>query len=257
MPEERIVELPTGAIRLLMGGSGPPLVLLHHDIEGASWGELHDCLAREFTLFAPDMPGWGGSERLEWARHPRDLASVMLALGRKLGFGPCVLAGLGFGGWVAAEMAAFAPNELRGLVLIGAAGMKPDTEHVLDQVMMDHRDYVSAGFSEQATFVKTYGEKISPEQRARWEASREVIARISWKPYMYSYELPETLKNVSTPTRIVWGELDRVVPIRCAVLYNEVLPHAQIEIVPGGGHFLDLEHPERVASMIVQFSKEH
>jgi pimeloyl-ACP methyl ester carboxylesterase len=256
MFEETTVELPTGAIRLLSGGSGPPLMLLHHDIDGAVWGEFHDRLAETFRVLAPDMPGWGRSTRLEWARHPRDLAAVMLALGRMLAVRPYVLVGLGFGGWVAAEMASFAPDDLRRLVLVGAAGMKPDTTDILDQVMMDYRDYVGAGFAEPSAFVQTYGEKISPEQRARWETSREVIARISWKPYMYSYELPETLKAMQTPATIIWGTRDGVVPARCAALYAEVLPNAATELVTGGGHFLDLEHPAQLASMIANACKE-
>ena len=256
MPEETIVELPTGTIRLLSGGSGPPLMLLHHDIDGAVWGEFHELLAGRFHVFAPDLPGWGGSTRLEWARHPRDLAAVILALGRALELRPYVLAGLGFGGWVAAEMASFAPDDLRRLILIGAAGLKPDTTHILDQVMMDYRDYVGAGFAESSTFVRTYGETISPEQRARWETSREVIARISWKPYMYSYELPETLKAVHTPAAIIWGTHDSVVPPRCAALYAEALPNATTELVTGGGHFLDLEHPGQLASMIAKACEE-
>ncbi|MFN0147809.1 MAG: alpha/beta fold hydrolase [Dehalococcoidia bacterium] len=256
MVDESTVELPTGAIRLLSGGSGPPLVLLHSDVEGARWGEFHDQLAGTFRVFAPDMPGWGGSARLEWARHPRDLAAVMLALGRTLAQRPYVLAGLGFGGWVAAEMASFAPDDLRRLVLVGAAGLKPDTSHVLDQVMMDYRDYVGAGFADPATFTRIYGEAISAEQRARWEISREVVARISWKPYMYSYELPETLRAMSAPATIIWGTKDAVVPVRCAALYAEAIPGADIELVAGGGHLLDLEEPVRLAALIAAACKE-
>ena len=256
MSEETSVELPTGVIRLLMGGSGPPLMLLHNDIEGATWGEFHDRLADRFRVLAPDMPGWGGSARLDWARHPRDLASVMLAVGRALAVRPYVLAGLGFGGWVAAEMASFAPDDVSHLVLVAAAGLKPDTTHILDQVMMDYRDYVGAGFADPSAFTRLYGESISPEQRARWETSREVIARISWKPYMYSYELPETLRAVHTPATIIWGTADNVVPPRCAALYAEALPNATTELVTGGGHFLDLEHPGQLASMIAKACEE-
>ena len=256
MVEESLVQLPTGAVRLVSGGSGPPLVLLHHDFEPTTWGEFHDQLAADFRVIAPDMPGWGGSARLDWARHPRDLAAVLLGLGRALNIRPYALVGLGFGGWVAAEMASFAPGDIRNLALVGAAGMKPDTSHVLDQVMMDHRDYVRAGFADAETFTRMYGEKISPEQRARWEASREIIARICWKPYMYSYELPEMLRAMQVRTALVWGTADAVVPPRCATLYAEVLPNARIELVTGGGHFLELERPAELAAIIARCFKE-
>jgi pimeloyl-ACP methyl ester carboxylesterase len=256
VPEEMSIELPTGMVRVLRGGQGPPLMLLHQDIEGATWQAFHEELAGAFSVIAPDMPGWGGSARLEWARHPRDLAAVVLALGRRLEVRPYTLVGLGFGGWVAAEMASFAPDDLRRLVLVGAAGLKPEGSHILDQVMMDHTDYVRAGFADPASFTRIYGEKVTAEQRARWELGRELIARVSWKPYMYSYELPETLRTMTAPATIIWGAQDAVVPPECGALYASVIPNATSRLIPGGGHFLDLEHPAELASIIASACKE-
>jgi pimeloyl-ACP methyl ester carboxylesterase len=246
----RTVELATGPVRVFAAGAGPALLLLHHDFEAPGWGAFHEELQRRFTLYAPEMPGFGESARLDWARHPRDVAAVLLALARRLGLSDYVLAGLGFGGWVAAEMAAFAPTGIRHLVLVGAAGMKPDTSDILDQILMDHRDYVRAGFADPANFDRLYGPQRGPEQKARWEAARETIARITWKPYMYSYELPEILREMPVPTTVVWGTHDAVVPVRCASLYASTIPNAHVRLIEGGGHFLDLEQPAELAAII-------
>jgi pimeloyl-ACP methyl ester carboxylesterase len=249
--EERTVELATGPVRLVTGGSGPPLLVLHHDFEAPGWGDFHEELAGAFTVFAPEMPGFGQSARLEWARHPRDFAGVMLALVRRLGLEDYTLAGLGFGGWVAAEMAAFAPCGMRQLVLVGAAGIKPDTSDILDQILMDHREYVRAGFADASRYEQLFGGR-SPEQKTRWEAARETVARVSWRPYMYSYELPELLREMPVPTTLAWGTRDGVVPPRCASLYAAVLPNARIELLDGAGHFLDLERPAELAAIITK-----
>ncbi|OAI40720.1 hypothetical protein AYO38_05265 [bacterium SCGC AG-212-C10] len=249
--ERTTVELAFGPISVATGGAGRPLLLLHHDYDVSGWGDLHETLATKFRVVAPDMPGWGESPRMDWARHPRDLAGAILALVRKLDLHDYVLAGLGFGGWVAAEMAAFAPRYIDHLTLIGAAGMKPDTSDVLDQILMAHADYVRAGFADEANFDRLFGDRMG-EMRPRWEATRETVARVSWKPYMYSYELPELLREAHVPTTLIWGTADRVIPPRCASLYASVLPNATVRLIQGGGHFLDLEHPAELAAIIAE-----
>lgn len=249
-PEHLTLELSTATLHALAGGSGTPLLLLHHDVGPFGWTPFHAELARHFRVVAPDFPGFGGSPRADWMRHPRDLAATMLAAARKLGFDRYVLAGLGYGGWVAAEMASFAPGPISAMILAAPAGIRPDESFILDQVMMDYRDYVRAGFSSDAAYEKYVPNPPSKEQRESWDASREVIARICWKPYMYSYELPVTLGDVHVPSTIVWGRDDRVIPPECARLYADALPHASVQLI-SGGHFLDLEQPDALAEIIV------
>jgi len=193
--ELQALELATGTVTYMEGGAGPDMLLLHHDIGSTGWGELHDALAKDFHLVAMNMPGYGGSTRLEWARHPRDLAGVVLAATRKLGLREPHLVGLGFGGWVAAEMASFAANDFARLSLIAPAGLKPERSHVLDQVMMDYPDYVAAGFSGPEVSERWFPPEERRSFKERFDENREVIARIAWKPYMYSYELPELVRE--------------------------------------------------------------
>ena len=244
------IELASGAVHLQTGGSGPGLLLLHHDVGPTGWGAFHDELARHFTVFAPDMPGFGDSPRADWARHPRDLAAMMLALARRAGLKDYTLVGLGFGGWVAAEMAAFAWPEVAAMVLSAPAGMRPQSAFILDQIMEDPIAYLRAGFSSTEAFDTHVPDAKDKDLRARLEQSRETIARVSWKPYMYSYELPETLKEAHVPTTVVWGETNAVIPPECAELFARALPQCAVRRLPVAGHFLDLEHPALLAGAV-------
>ena len=214
------------------------------------WGAFQEALAPHFTVFAPDMPGFGDSPRVDWARHPRDLAAIMLAFARKAGLKDYTLVGLGFGGWIAAEMASFAGPDLAAMVLSAPAGMRPDETFILDQVMEDPFAYLRAGFGNRAVFEAYFPDLKDKDLRARLEQSRETIARVSWKPYMYSYELPETLKEVHVPTTVVWGEKDPVIPPECAALFAKALPRCEVRRLPVDGHFLELENPALLASVV-------
>lgn len=251
-PNTHTIELASGPISLSEGGSGPTLLLLHHDVGPFGWTPFHEALAEDFHVFAPDMPGWGQSPRVEWARHPRDLAAVMLHTARALGLRDYTLVGTGLGGWVAAEMLAFAYPEIASATLVAPAGIKPESEFILDQVLEEHVAYLRAGFSSEELFHWYVPDPKDKELRARLDAARETVARVSWKPYMYSYELPETLRDASLPVSVVWGSADRVIPASAARLWQQTLPRCTVHELEDTGHFAELEHPERVAAIVLQ-----
>ena len=100
-------------------GSGTPLVVLHHSFGSHGWLPLYDRLAERHEVYFPDLPGFGESSRPDWARDPRDLASMMGLMLDRLGLERLTLVGMGFGGWLAAEMAIMNQGRLDQLVLVG------------------------------------------------------------------------------------------------------------------------------------------
>ncbi len=249
---EETIELPTGRVRLDRVGSGDALVVLHQDIgnPGRLW--LYEELARQFTVYVPDLPGYGGSDRLDWARHPRDLAIVLNVLLDRLNLTSVTLLGLGFGGWLAAEMATMNSRRLKRLVLVGAAGIRPKEGFILDQILTGHLQYAQAGFHDPANFERQFGTEPAAEQLKTWDFNREVIARIAWKPYMFSLPLRPLLGCVEVPTTVVWGRHDRVVPLECGEAYTRAIPHATLKVVEDAGHFVEMERPEALAEIILQ-----
>jgi pimeloyl-ACP methyl ester carboxylesterase len=58
---------------------------------------------------------------------------------------------------------------------------------------------------------------------------------------------------VTTPTLVVWGRHDRIVPLDCGEQYRDLLADAELEIVEDAGHAVDLEQPDTLARLIVEF----
>src|SRR6202795_5345654 len=122
---EQTVELGEVKLRAIRAGSGRPVLVLHHDIGTLDRLPFYYSLADKFDVIVPNHPGFGVPERPQWMRHPRDLAALYQWALADLGVERASLVGLGFGGWVAAEMAAVAPRGLHRLVLGGAVGGQP------------------------------------------------------------------------------------------------------------------------------------
>jgi pimeloyl-ACP methyl ester carboxylesterase len=241
-------------LRLDRGGGGPPLLLLHHDIGTLDRLPFYDALAERFDVLLPQHPGYGHSERPQWMRGVRDLAAVYRWMLAELGVERPVLLGLGFGGWVAAEMATMAPRDLDRLVLVGAMGVKPPQGDILDQALLSHIDYARAGFHDQGAFEAVYGAVPTTDQLVEWDLCREMNFRIAWKPYMYSQTLPHLLGGVRAPALVVWGEDDRVVPRGAGEVYASRLPDARLEVVPACGHCVEMERPAELARLVTTFA---
>src|ERR1044071_8993530 len=150
---EQNLELGDGKLRFLRGGSGRPVLVLHHDTGTLDQLPFYDALAGKYDVIVPRHPGFGVEERPNWMRHPRDIAALYQWLLADLGVERASLVGLGFGGWVAAEMAALAPRDFHRLVLVGAMGVKPPEGDIFDQAIVSYLDYARAGFHDQAVHV--------------------------------------------------------------------------------------------------------
>ena len=162
------------------------------------------------------------------------------------------LIGLGFGGWIAAEMATMAPRDLHRLVLVGAMGLKPPEGDIFDQAIVSYLDYARAGFHDQEAFARIYGD-VSTDQLVDWDICREMCFRIAWKPYMYSQTLPHLLGGVRAPALVVWGDDDKIVPQSAGEKYAALLPNARFERVRAAGHCVEMEQPAELARLVTAF----
>jgi pimeloyl-ACP methyl ester carboxylesterase len=249
---ETAVELAGSKLHLARAGSGRPVLVLHHDIGTPDQLAFYDALTARFDVLVPHHPGYGKSERPEWLRSVRDVAIMYQLLLSHLGVERPSLIGLGYGGWIAAEMAIMAPRDLHRLVLVGAMGLKPPAGDILDQAIISYIDYAKAGFHDEAAFAHIYGE-VTTDQLVDWDICREMTFRIAWKPYMYSLTMPHLLGGMRVPSLVVWGDDDKVVPRGAGERYAELLPNARFEVVRNAGHCVEMEQPGALARLVVPF----
>jgi pimeloyl-ACP methyl ester carboxylesterase len=240
-------------LHVTRGGEGPPIVILHRDIGTLDRLGFYDELAQSHEVIVPNHPGYGASPRPDWVSSVRDIAVIHRCLLDQLGLSKASLVGLGFGGWIAAEMATFAPSDAHRLVLVGPMGVKPPNGEILDQALISYIEYVKEGFHDPGAFERNYGATVTTAQLVQWDLCREMSFRVAWKPYMYNDSLPWLLRGVRSKALIVRGESDRIVPASAVALYAERLPNARTEIIAGAGHLIEMEQPAALARLIASF----
>jgi haloacetate dehalogenase len=131
--ELRTLNVDAGHIRLRIGGSGPPVLLLHgHPRTHMTWGKVADLLAPSFTVICPDLPGFGRSyvpADAPDSRHSskRAKAAALVQLMSRLGFDEFVLVGHDRGSLTAFRMAMDYPEVVKKLVLVDGL---PVLEHL-------------------------------------------------------------------------------------------------------------------------------
>src|SRR5216683_5380202 len=163
------VSIAGAGLHVARAGTGAPVLVLHHDVGSPERLPFYDALAREFTVLVPSHPGYDKSERPGWLRNVRDVAAIHQWLLAASGLADVSLVGLGFGGWIAAEMASLAPRAFRRLVLVGAMGIKPERGEIADQALLSYIDYVRRGFAEQSAFDRIFGADPQTSQLEQWD----------------------------------------------------------------------------------------
>ena len=243
------VRVAGSSVRLRTAGRGAPLLVLHHDIGTPEQLPFYDALADRFTCCCPRIRATTAPRGPPGMRSVRDVAVVYQALLAERGLADVALVGLGFGGWIAAEMATMAPRAFRRLVLVGAMGIKPAAGEILDQALVSYIDYVRAGFDDQAAFERLFTRRAAhPAARAVGPQPRDDVPHRVEALHVQPDACRHLLGGVQTPT------LDRVgaagphraargaasgTPRRC--------PRRGSASSDGAGHCVEMERPDALA----------
>jgi pimeloyl-ACP methyl ester carboxylesterase len=246
---EQWIEVLGGRVRVLFAGSGDPTVVLHRDT-GNEWSPFHDALARDRMVVAPALPGFNPSDRIEWARSTHDLAHVTGLILDELALPPSPIVGLGYGGWVAAELAVSRPERVGPLVLHAPMGLFPSEGAYYDQFLIPTLEYLELGFASKAVFDEVCGAFANDDDRPRaWDNDRETLTRLAWSPYLYSKRLKHLLPTVRVPVMVIASEHDRIVPRSVPEQYHQLIPNSDFALVSTGGHRAEFEAAEELARL--------
>lgn len=263
------------AYRLSVADEPRPTILLIHGMAGNSdtWREVMPELAKNHTVLAPDLLGHGESAKptgdYSLGAHASGLRDLLAALG----LGPVTVVGQSLGGGVAMQLGYQHPEEVERLVLIGSGGLGREVSWLLRALTFPGAEYVMPFIFHP--LLRDQGESITRVLRKRgWESPRatemlQVYGSITEAANRAAFV--RTLRSVidpggqsvnatdrlhltaATPTLIVWGEDDNVIPVDHAHAAHEAIPGSRLQILEGVGHFPHLERPKQVIEVIEDF----
>lgn len=250
-------------------GSGFPLLMIHGSGPGvsawANWRLVMPALAQQARVIAPDMAGFGFSERSAGQRYDMDTwVGQAVGLLDALGIERADLVGNSFGGALALALAIRHPQRVRRLVLMGSVGVPFAITEGLDAVwgytpsfenmrrIMDYfawdRSLVNDELAElryQASIRPGFQESFSamfPAPRQRWvDAMASPEAAIRALPH-------ETL--------VIHGRDDRVIPLSTSLTLANWIARAQLHVFGRCGHWTQIEHASRFARLVGDFLAE-
>ncbi len=248
--EETFLDVRGTRIHLQTEGTGDPL-LYFHGAGGSAWAPGLTLLAQRFRVIAPTHPGFGQSdERPEWDRLD-DYVYHYLDLLAALQLERVHLVGSSLGGWLAAELAVGHCDRLRSLVLIDAAGLWLDEAPMVDLFLRSQAELLPLMWHDPSKAPKP--PPPTPETMLAQAKNSTTVARLAWKPFFHNPKLPGRLARISVPTLILWGASDRLIPVEHGRRYQELIPGAELQIIPECGHVILREQPERGAQAIIEF----
>ena len=242
-------------VEIFSGGSGPPLLFLHGAGGNAGWQPYHEDLSQSYTVYVPSQPGFNGTERPEWVYTINDVCHFNLEMVQKLGLDQYVLMGSSMGGWIAAEMAAMCQEHLKALILVDAAGIKPDNGEIAEIFMVSGQTRLQQRFYDPAQVpnYEQYTRELTPEEQLVDHSNREMASRLCWRPYLHNLSLPYYLAKVSTPTLIVWGQQDAIIPVECGQMFQRAIPNSTLKVIDNCGHSPAVEKRQEFVSAVTEF----
>lgn len=250
-------------------GSGFPLLMLHGSGPGvsawANWRLVMPQLAERARVIAPDMAGFGYTERRPDLRYDMD-TWVAQAVGMldALGIEQADLVGNSFGGGLALQVAIRHPQRIRRLVLMGSVGVRFDITPALDAVwgytpsietmrgLLDLFAYDRSLVNDDLAKLR-YEATIRPGFQESF-ASMFPAPRQRWVDAMASNV--EDIKALPHETLVIHGREDQVIPLDTSLTLAQWIPNAQLHVYGKCGHWTQIEHAARFARLVGDFLNE-
>jgi pimeloyl-ACP methyl ester carboxylesterase len=269
--------LSRGPVNYVDIGQGPALVFIH-GLAGSwqNWLENIPHFARSHRVIVPDLPGFGSSPLPSEKITIKGYAATVDELLDSLGIERAVVVGNSMGGFIGAELAIEFSTRIERLVLVSAAGL----------TTVDTHNERALGVLRRAENVLAFGSgwfAARSDRLARRPGLRRALmlmvaahperlpapliaeqVRGSGKPgfmdaleALGTYPLRDRLERIEAPTLVVWGELDRLVPLRDADRFVEAIgPNARKLVYADTGHVAMLERPARFNADVDAFLAE-
>lgn len=239
-------------------GEGPAVLLLHglggsHD----DWFRQVPALASRYRVIAPDLRGFGASERHEpftMQQHCRDAAALLEALGEARAH----VVGLSMGGAVAMELALSHPQVVAGLVLANTA---PEFElRTWERRYMGFSRFLLALTLGVGGVARLLGKAVLPapqherlrlrmleraSRTSRWVYIASLRALIRWSA-------EDRIGRIRAPTLVIGAEHD-FTDIHEKRRWAASIPDARVVMIPGSRHRSELDSPDAFNAILQEF----
>lgn len=256
--EPKIVEVEGLDVAYRREGQGETLVYLHGGAGTRQWGPIHQALAEQFDVIAPEHPGYGDTPRFEDQDSWTDFVLHYDAFFRKLNLTHFHLVGTSLGAWLAANLAVYFPERYASITLITPLGLHIDDEPFIDVFRFQPEDALDALFNGRAA---AHEELLVQEGGTSdiLQAFHEdgTSALLFWNP-RYDYKLNRRLQRVKAPALVIAAEDDRMTGNLQPARYAALLPNSELKTLGNvsnspTSHALVYENPQEVAALISAF----
>ena len=254
---ERTIDVRGVATHMFEAGSpaAPALLYLHGTFLGNLWLEFHNVLSRDFHVFAPDIPGFGLSERPSWMRDMSDYILYFRDLLDELSLDKVLLVGHSLGGWMAAELAIFYPERVKKLVLSNAAGIRVKGAPIGDLFAMNPQEILMACFDDFTAAAPLIPAEFNSDYLLSQYRQLTTLASLAWNPH-YDPKLERRLARITCPTLVLWGQNERLIPVVYADAFHHLIPHSEMVKLEGTGHMPMFEKPTQWSEAVTAFLQQ-
>ena len=250
-------------------GRGDPVLLIHGSGPGvtawANWRLVISELGRRFRVIAPDMVGFGYTERPEgidysldtWCRHALDLLDA-------LDIEKAHLVGNSFGGGLALALATRHPERVGRLVLMGSVGVPFELTPGLDAVWgytpsVENMRRLLDIFAADRSLVTDELAELRYQASTRPGVQEAYAAmfpapRQRWVDAMATPE--EAIRAIDRETLIIHGRDDQVIPLANALRLHQLIARSQLHVFGHCGHWAQIEHNARFNRLLSDFFGE-
>lgn len=218
----------------------PPVILVHGlGMSSRYMIPLAQHLAPHLRVYAPDLPGFGLSDKPRQALTVRELADALAAWMHEIGLDRAAFVGNSLGCEVLVELAVIHPRLVDRLVLQGPTP-DPDARGLARQI---------AGFFLIAPFERWSLAWVALSDYARSGIGRYIHTVRS----MVDNRIGEEAHRVSQPTLVVWGTRDAIVPHAFVAGLAEALPRGRLAVIPDAAHGINYSHPKALTAVLLPF----
>jgi 2-hydroxymuconate-semialdehyde hydrolase len=247
-------------------GNGQPVLLIHGSGPGvsawANWRTVMPALSRQHRVIAPDIVGFGYTDRPGDFQFTRDSWTAhLVAFVDALDLPEVSIVGNSFGGALALWFASQYPDRVRRLVLMGSAGVSFPITPALDAVW-GYQPSLER-MAEVMKFFTFDRSRITDDLvRLRYEASirpgiAESYSEMFPSPRQSAVEAlalsDDRIRQISQETLVVHGRDDRVIPLQTSLRLNQLIDNSEMHVFGRCGHWVQIEAGERFAALVDGF----